>query len=84
MAARLQLLGVMIDRSGIAKLETDRRPVSDIEIAAIAKVLEVDILSLFEERNSLLEQLNRGNELEHGTANRSAEKPNKSRDSSDR
>ena len=55
LAAKLQLLGVTIDRSGIAKLETGRRPVSDIEIAAIAKVLQVDILWMFEKRDSMLD-----------------------------
>jgi len=49
LAARLQLLGIRIDRSGIAKLESGRRPASDIEIAAIATVLEVPISWLFED-----------------------------------
>ena len=57
LAARLQLLGITIDRSGIAKLETGRRPASDIEIAAIAKVLKVTIPWLFEESNNLLNSL---------------------------
>ena len=51
LAARLQVLSVTIDRSGIAKLESGRRPVSDIEVAAIAKVLKVPIPWLFEESN---------------------------------
>ena len=55
LAARLQLLGITIDRSAIAKLETGRRPVSDIEVAAIAKVLKVPIPWLFEESNNILE-----------------------------
>ena len=33
LAARLQVLGIRIDRSSIAKIETGRRPVSDIEFA---------------------------------------------------
>ena len=49
LAAQLQLLGISIDRSAIAKLESGRRPASDIEIAAIAKVLKVPISWLFEE-----------------------------------
>jgi len=55
LAARLQLLGITIDRSAIAKLETGRRPISDIEVAAIAKVLKVPIPWLFEESNNILE-----------------------------
>ena len=55
LAARLQLLGINIDRSGIAKLETGRRPVSDVEVAAIAKVLKVPIPWLFEGSNNILE-----------------------------
>ncbi len=57
LAARLQLFGITIDRSGIAKLETGRRPASDIEVAAIATVLKVTIPWLFEESNDLLNSL---------------------------
>lgn len=57
LAARLQLLGITIDRSGIAKLESGRRPASDIEVAAIAKVLKVPIPWLFDESNNLLDLL---------------------------
>ncbi len=57
LAAQLQLLGIAIDRSGIAKLESGRRPASDIEVAAIAKVLKVSIPWLFEESNNLLGSL---------------------------
>jgi transcriptional regulator with XRE-family HTH domain len=57
LAARLQLLGMTVDRSGIAKLESGRRPASDIEVAAIAKVLKVTIPWLFEESNNLLDSL---------------------------
>ena len=57
LAARLQVLGITIDRSGIAKLESGRRPASDIEVAAIAKVLKVTIPWLFEESNNLIDSL---------------------------
>lgn len=57
LAARLQLLGIRIDRSGIAKLESGRRPASDIEIAAIAKVLEVPISWLFEDSGDFFSSL---------------------------
>jgi len=48
LAARLQVLGIKIDRPAISKLESGSRPVTDIEIAAIAKILRVPISSLFE------------------------------------
>jgi transcriptional regulator with XRE-family HTH domain len=49
LAAQLQILGLNIDRSMIAKIEIGRRPVSDIEIAGIAKILNVEIIYLFED-----------------------------------
>lgn len=57
LAARLQVLGISIDRSGIAKLESGRRPASDIEVAALAKILNVPIPWLFEESNELSDRL---------------------------
>ena len=57
LAARLQLLGITIDRSGIAKLESGRRPASDIEVAAIAKALKVPLSWLFEESDQVFSQL---------------------------
>jgi transcriptional regulator with XRE-family HTH domain len=57
LAARLQVLVVMIDRSGIAKIETGRRPVSDIEIAAIAKILDIEVAWLFKDSETLLNNL---------------------------
>jgi len=48
LAARLQISGIKIDRPAISKLESGRRPVSDIEVAAIAKALKVPISWLFE------------------------------------
>ena len=49
LAAQLQVLGITIDRSAIAKIETGRRPISDIEVAAISKILKVKIDWLFAE-----------------------------------
>jgi transcriptional regulator with XRE-family HTH domain len=49
LVARLQVLGIKIDRPAISKLESGSRPVSDIEVAAIAKILKVPISWLFEE-----------------------------------
>lgn len=53
LAARLQVLGITIDRSGIAKLEGGKRPVSDIEVAALAEILKVPISWLFEGSKNL-------------------------------
>jgi len=49
LAARLQVSGIRIDRPAISKIETGNRPVTDIEIDAIAKILRVPISWLFEE-----------------------------------
>ncbi len=39
--ARLQLLDINIDQSGLSKIENGQRPVSDIEVVALAKALKV-------------------------------------------
>jgi len=57
LAAQLQLFGIIIDRSGIAKLETGRRPASDIEVATIARVLKVTIPWLFEGSDDFINSL---------------------------
>ncbi len=54
LVARLQVLGITIDQSGLSKLESGQRPVSDIEVAALAKALNVSISWLFEEANASL------------------------------
>lgn len=56
LAAQLQLLGVRIDRPTIAKIELGMRPLSDIEIIAIAKILKTSMTSLFEGNEELLSQ----------------------------
>ena len=43
LVARLQLLGMMIDQSGLSKIESGRRPVSDIEVVALGKALKVSV-----------------------------------------
>ena len=53
LAAQLQLIGISMDRSAIAKIETGRRPVSDIEVAAIAKVLKKEIPWLYQDSDKL-------------------------------
>ena len=51
LVARLQLLGMMIDQSGISKVESGSRLVSDIEATALAKALNVSVAWLFGETN---------------------------------
>ena len=50
--ARLQLLGIMIDQSTLSKMENGQRPITDIEVAALAKALKVSVSWLFEEIES--------------------------------
>ena len=49
LAARLQASGIDIDRTAISKIESGRRPISDLEILAICKSLGVDVATLFNE-----------------------------------
>jgi len=49
LVARLQSLGLSIDQSGLSKIENGQRPVSDIEVAALAKALKIPISWLFSE-----------------------------------
>ena len=49
LATRLQSLGVDLDRTAISKIEIGRRPMTDIEIIAVAKALDVTVASLFGE-----------------------------------
>ena len=49
LAARLQALGMELDRSAISKMETGKRPITDVEIVAICRVLGIDVASLFVE-----------------------------------
>ena len=39
--ARLQVLGMTIDQSILSKIENQQRPVTDVEIVALAKALRV-------------------------------------------
>ena len=54
LAAQLQLLGLRIDRSAVAKIEVGIRPISDIEIIAIARVLNIPVPSIFEESDEMM------------------------------
>lgn len=61
LVARLQVLGIMIDQSGLSKIENGRRPVSDIEVVALAKALRVSPSSLLQEcETSCMSEANKG------------------------
>ena len=47
--ARLQILGIMLDQSTLSKIENQERPVTDIELIALAKALKVSTGWLLEE-----------------------------------
>ena len=42
LVARLQVLGMKIDQSGVSKIESGRRPVLDYEVVALADALKVN------------------------------------------
>ena len=46
--ARLQLLDMNIDQSGLSKIENGQRPVSDVEVLTLAKALKVSVSWLLE------------------------------------
>lgn len=56
LAGQLQLLGIRMDRATIAKIELGIRPLSDIEIIAIARVLKTSVNELFVESEVLFNQ----------------------------
>jgi transcriptional regulator with XRE-family HTH domain len=43
LVARLQVLGMKIDQSGLSKIEGGNRPVFDYEVIALAKALKVEV-----------------------------------------
>ena len=49
LAARLQSLGIDMDRTVISKIESGRRPVTDVEIIGICKALGIKVATLFGE-----------------------------------
>ena len=49
LVARLQVLGMTIDQSGLSKLENGLRPVSDTEVVALARALKVSASWLLEQ-----------------------------------
>jgi hypothetical protein len=48
LVARLQLQNMNIDQSGLSKIENGQRPVSDIEVLALARALKVSPAWLLE------------------------------------
>ena len=48
LVARLQVLGMRIDQSGVSKIESGQRPVLDTEVIALAKALKVSVAWLLE------------------------------------
>ena len=50
LVARLQVLGMRIDQSGISKIECGQRTISDIEAVALAKALKVSVAWLYREK----------------------------------
>lgn len=48
LVARLQVLGIVIEQSGLSKIENGQRPVSDIEVVALARALKVSVAWLLE------------------------------------
>ena len=49
LAAKLQAMGLNLDQTAISKIEWGRRPVTDIEIAAICEALDIKASTLFGE-----------------------------------
>jgi HTH-type transcriptional regulator, cell division transcriptional repressor len=43
LVARLQVIGMMIDQSGLSKIENRQRPVTDIEVVSLSKALNVPV-----------------------------------------
>ncbi|MBE6985470.1 MAG: helix-turn-helix transcriptional regulator [Ruminococcaceae bacterium] len=48
LADQLQLIGLDIDKNAIQRMEAGKRFVTDIELVALSKVLNVALLSLLE------------------------------------
>jgi transcriptional regulator with XRE-family HTH domain len=48
MVGRLAKVGIRVNQSQIAKLESGHRPILDYELAALAKALKVPVQALFE------------------------------------
>ncbi len=51
LSTKLELLGVYVCRGSISRIEDYSRTVTDIELFAIAKVLNVELKDLFDKTN---------------------------------
>ena len=49
--ARLQISGIVIDQSTLSKIENGQRPVTDVEVIALAKALKVSPAWLLGEKS---------------------------------
>ena len=49
LAARLQTLGLQVDQAAVSRIESGSHEVTDVEVAMIAKALEVTVGWLFGE-----------------------------------
>ena len=49
LVARLQVLGMQVDQSGLSKIESGRRPVTDFEVIALARALNVSVTWLLKD-----------------------------------
>ena len=49
LVARLQVLGMTLDQSGVSKIESGQRPVLDVEVVILAEALKVSVEWLLEE-----------------------------------
>jgi len=54
LVARLEVQGMTIDQSGISKIESGLRPITDMEVILLAKALKVSVAWLFREEKGIL------------------------------
>lgn len=56
LADKLQILGVDVDKNAVQRIECGKRFVTDIELVALSKALEVDMIMLVkcQEQNEVL------------------------------
>jgi transcriptional regulator with XRE-family HTH domain len=57
LATKLQLMNIMIERSAIAKIEIGIRPASDVEIAAISRILKIPVSWFFDDSDEFFRNL---------------------------
>lgn len=57
LAERLETLAVYVCRGSISRIEEQKRTITDIELAGIAEVLQVDISEFFKKTNERTSQI---------------------------